>query len=176
MKHTSEFTLVRSRRKTVSIEVTPALEVIVRAPERLAKREIDAIVARRANWIESARERQRGRVRAPEPTAAEALALSQKAKETLPERVALFARSMRLAPTGIRITGAKTRFGSCSPKNSLCFSYRLMRYPPEAIDYVVVHELAHIVHKNHGRDFYALIASVMPDWRARRAMLKAPER
>lgn len=57
-------------------------------------------------------------------------------------------------------------------KNGLCFSWRLMQYPPEAVDYVVVHELAHIVHKNHGNAFYALIGSVLPDYPARRALLR----
>jgi len=47
-----------------------------------------------------------------------------------------------------------------------------MDYPPEAVDYVVVHELAHLVHHNHGKDFYALVASVLPDWKDRVGMLK----
>ena len=79
---------------------------------------------------------------------------------------------MGVCPTGMRITGARTRFGSCSGKNSICFSWRLMAYPQEAVDYVVVHELAHILHKNHGPAFYQCIESVLPDWRQRRALLK----
>lgn len=58
-------------------------------------------------------------------------------------------------PTGLHITAARTRWGSCSGKNSLCFSLFLMRYPPEAIDAVVVHELAHIRHKTTARSFTA---------------------
>ena len=77
------------------------------------------------------------------------------------------------ALTGIRITSARTRFGSCSGKNSLCFSWRLMEYPEEAIDYVVVHELAHLRYMNHGAEFYALIARYLPDWKTRRALLRA---
>ena len=77
-----------------------------------------------------------------------------------------------MEPTGITVTGAQTRFGSCSPKNRLCFSFRLMDYPMAAIEYVVVHELAHIRHKNHGPDFYKEIAAVLPDWQARRQLLK----
>jgi predicted metal-dependent hydrolase len=72
----------------------------------------------------------------------------------------------------VKITGAKKRFGSCSSQNGLCFSWRLMGYPEEAIDYVVVHELAHIAHRNHGSGFYSLVASVLPDYKARRALLK----
>lgn len=79
---------------------------------------------------------------------------------------------MNLYPTGLKITSARTRFGSCSGKNSICFSWRLMDYPELAIDYVVVHELAHIVHKNHGPQFWALVERYLPDYRARRAMLR----
>ena len=79
---------------------------------------------------------------------------------------------MGLEPAGITISSAQKRFGSCTAKNRLCFSYRLMRYPEEAIEYVVVHELAHLVHRNHGKDFYALVASVMPDYKKRDALLK----
>ena len=79
---------------------------------------------------------------------------------------------MNLHPTGVTITGAEKRFGSCSAKNRICYSWRLMAYPEAAIDYVVVHELAHIRHKNHGKEFYACIESILPDWRTRRGLLK----
>ena len=97
------------------------------------------------------------------------------ALELLPGRVAHYSRIMGLTPTGITVTGAEKRFGSCSGKNRLCFSWRVMLYPPEAIDYVVVHELAHIKHKNHGREFYALVASVLPDYRHRENILQGRE-
>lgn len=57
-------------------------------------------------------------------------------------------------------------------QNGLCFSWRLLLYPPEAVDYVVVHELAHILEKNHAPAFYRLIAGVLPDYRARERLLK----
>ena len=73
----------------------------------------------------------------------------------------------------VRITGARTRFGSCSSQAHICFSWRLMQYPPEAIDYVVVHEMAHLRYMNHGAEFYAFIARYLPDWKTRRALLRA---
>ena len=79
---------------------------------------------------------------------------------------------MGLVPSGVKITSARTRFGSCSGKNGLCFSWRLMQYPPEAIDYVVVHELAHIRHHDHSPAFYALVGQYLPDWEARVKLLK----
>ena len=58
-----------------------------------------------------------------------------------------------------------------SGKNSLCFSCFLGECPPEAVELVVVHELCHIVHKNHGAKFYALLESILPDWRQRKGLL-----
>ena len=69
-------------------------------------------------------------------------------------------------------TAARTRFGSCSGKNRLSFSLYLMAYPETAIEYVVVHELAHIRHHDHSPSFYALIERYMPDWRERMKLLK----
>lgn len=90
----------------------------------------------------------------PEPSAAQADAWRQQAKETLPPLVAHWAQRMGVQPTGITVTAARTRFGSCSGKNRLSFSLYLMAYPETAIEYVVVHELAHIRHHDHSPAFY----------------------
>ncbi len=169
-----DYTLIRSARKTISLEVKGDGTVVVRAPQRLPKREIERFLKSHETWLEQAKARVRAREAAhPEPDEAGREALIARAKELLPKRVAYFAALMGVQPTGLRVTGARTRFGSCSAKNSLCFSWRLMQYPAAAIDYVVVHELAHIVHKNHGPAFYALVASVLPDYKARIAMLRS---
>lgn len=168
------YTLVRSNRKTLCVSITPAGEVVVRAPQRLAKREIDRFVAVHAEWIAAHVEMARLRAeKYPEPDEAERAALIERAKAVLPPLVEKHARSMGVSPAGLKITGARRRFGSCSGKNSLCFSLYLMRYPMEAIEYVVVHELAHILEKNHGPAFYAVVAEEMPDYKARAALLKA---
>ena len=64
---------------------------------------------------------------------------------TLPPKIEHYAALMGVHPTRVTITGARTRFGSCSGRNAISFSWRLMQYPEEAIDYVVVHELAQSV-------------------------------
>lgn len=167
------FELIRSRRRTLGLEVTREGNVIVRAPLRTSAATIDRFVRDHVDWIEKAKARQRARLEAhPEPDEARREALLRRAREELPLKVIFYAQRMGVIPTGITITAARTRFGSCSPKNRLCFSWRLMDYPEEAIDYVVVHELAHIVHKNHGPQFWALVERYMPDYRARRNMLR----
>ena len=98
--------------------------------------------------------------------------LKDAARAILPEKTAYWSRRMGVTPTGLRITSARKRYGSCSSKNSLCFSCFLMRYPEEAIDLVVVHELCHILEKNHGPRFYALLEQYLPDYKERKKLLK----
>ncbi|MGI6005767.1 MAG: M48 family metallopeptidase [Christensenellales bacterium] len=167
------YRLVRSNRKTIALTVTKDLEVLVRAPLRASRRQIDRFVGAHENWVRVHMDKQRQyNARHKEPDEETLKELSRLAKEQIPPRVARYAAIMGIYPTGVKITRAKTRFGSCSAKNSLCFSCRLMLYDTRAVDYVIVHELAHIAHKNHGKDFYALIESVLPDYKARRALLK----
>ena len=99
-------------------------------------------------------------------------ALKEEAKEYIPKRLCEFSAIMNASPKSVKITSAKTRFGSCSGKNSICFSYRLMLYPKEAVDYVIVHELAHIKHKNHSKEFYSYIEKYLPDYKERVKLLK----
>ena len=108
----------------------------------------------------------------PPPTQTDIAALKARAKEVLPPKVAYWAGVMGVRPTGVKITTAQKRYGSCSGKNSLCFSCFLMRQPEAAIDLVVVHELCHIREKNHGPAFYALLAQYLPDYKERKKLLK----
>lgn len=169
----TDYTLIRARRRTMSLQLDRDGRAVVRAPYGVKKEFIDRFVAEHEVWLARAREKQQNRRLAhPEPTDEERKALLACAKEYLPMRVDYWSGIMGLTPTGLKITSARTRFGSCSGKNSLCFSWRLMQYPPEAIDYVVVHELAHIRHHDHSPAFYALIERYMPDWRERMNLLK----
>ena len=99
------------------------------------------------------------------PTAQKTLTAwyKKQAEDILDARVAHYARSMQLYPAGIRIGSARSRWGSCGIGNMLNFTWRLIMAPLPVIDYVVVHELAHIAHKNHGTKFWALVAAHIPD-------------
>ena len=83
---------------------------------------------------------------------------------------------MGLFPEGISVTGAMTRWGSCSAKGRINFSWRLLRAPEEAVDYVVVHELAHLRQMDHSRQFWEIVARILPDWKRRRALLTPVQR
>lgn len=168
------YRIIRSDRKTASIEVDRTLNVTVRAPLFMPEAEIDRFVKSSAAWIEKAKSKQMNRARnaPPEPDEQRTAELKQKAKEILPPKIRYFSGLTGLYPTSVKVTGAKTRFGSCSSKNAVCFSYRLMQYPDSAIDYVVLHELCHIKHHDHSRRFWALIEWYIPDYKSRRELLK----
>lgn len=141
-----EYTLVRSDRRTLALEITRDCRVMVRAPRRCSQREIDRFVDSHRDWIAQKVEWQRRLAdAAPAPiTPEQEQEYRRRAAEIIPQRVAYYAPRMGVTPTGVKITSARTRFGSCSGKNGLCFSWRVMQHPAAALDYVVVHELAHI--------------------------------
>ncbi len=168
-----EYELIRSSRRTIAIQIHEG-RVIVRAPMRQSRASIDEFVRANDAWIENHLEKNRLHAAAhPEPNEEQVRELIARAQTVLPRRVEYYGRKMGLMPTALRVTGARTRFGSCSSKGHICFSWRLMMYPDAAIDYVVVHELAHLRHMNHSREFYREIERVLPDYRERESMLKS---
>ena len=140
--------------------MTKDLKVSVKAPVGCPQKTIDDFVLSHEKWINEHIEKQKSRLylekTLDEKRVSELRAL---AAAELPRRVEYYSEKMGLYPASVKITSAATRFGSCSGKNSICFSYRLMLYPPEAVDYVVVHELAHIKEKRTIRQGFT------PSWK-----------
>jgi hypothetical protein len=96
----------------------------------------------------------------------------QQLKDTLWGYIKTYTLRMGVKPTKLTITSARTRWGSCSGKNALSFSFRLALCRPSAVEYVVVHELCHILHKNHSKAFWAEVEKNFPDFRLEKAYLK----
>lgn len=170
-----EYSLVRSKRKTVSLEITESLTVLVRAPLKMSVEKIDAFVLKHGDWIEKhlkiAQER-REREAELELSDSEIKQLKKLAKERMQAITDRYAAVMGLKVGEIKITCAKKRYGSCSPDNRICYSYLLMLYPEEAAECVAVHELAHFRHKNHSKAFYKEVLRYMPDYYARHELLR----
>lgn len=209
-----EYKLTRSKRKTVSLSIDRDLTVVVRAPMRMPRRDIDHFVVKHEDWLAkhltrlsaeaACRQAFRfadgdrlplrgetvtlaaggGRSTCLEgaelrlPPAADrekavAEFLRKEARAWVTERIAFYAPRMGVEPTGLKITSAATRWGSCNGRNSLCFSYRVACLPQALLDYIVVHELAHIREHNHSDRFWAEVGRFMPDYAERRAQLRA---
>lgn len=96
----------------------------------------------------------------------------EKAREAIVERVGYWSKKLQLFPVDMRITNARSRYGSCSPQNTLSFSWRIIMAPYTVIDYVVVHELVHIKEKNHARRFWSYLETIIPDYKRRKLWLK----
>ena len=170
-----EYTIIYSSRRSLALEVTKELKILVRAPKGCPKSVIEEFVISHEKWIEKAKIRVENRIKNELTLSAEQeMKLKSLAKEILPKKVEYYSFLTGLVPTALHITSAKTRFGSCSGKNSISLSWRVMLYDEKAIDYVILHELAHIKHHNHGKQFYALIEKYMPDYKKREKLLKNP--
>lgn len=84
-----------------------------------------------------------------------------------------YAPTSGLQPRTIRIKQMKTRWGSCGPHHDINLNWLLAFAPPPVLEYVIVHELCHIRHRNHSADFWALVGRYLPEWRARQNWLKS---
>ncbi len=96
----------------------------------------------------------------------------RQARQVFTERVAFYARQIGLQPQKLRISSARTRWGSCSSRGTLSFTWRLVMAPLPVIDYVVVHELCHLQVRNHSKDFWNKVRAVMPDYKERARWLR----
>lgn len=170
----TEYEIIFSKRKTLSLQVTSDGKVIVRAPLKTGKKYIEDFVREHEEWIEKAKTRvENKKYSLKEASPEEEKALRRLAREKLPGKVSFYSALIGVTPGRITITGARTRFGSCSGKNNISFSFYLMRFPDEVIDYVVVHELCHILQHNHSKEFYKEIEKILPDYKEREKLLRS---
>ena len=86
-------------------------------------------------------------------------------EKILPQKVEEYSKKMNLFPTSISYRKNKRTWGSCNYKNGLNFNILLMKFPIEVMEYVIIHELSHIKHKNHSKDFWNLVAFYCPNYK-----------
>lgn len=174
-----EYDLMRSKRKTLALYVKQDGSIEVRAPLKTSRAYIDEFVFRKRGWIESTRNRLSARQAAKKTvrmTQEEVTQYKTQAKEYLRLKCRYFSEIMGLRHGEIKINGAKTRWGSCNRKGDVNFTWRLLLAPEELVDYVVVHELAHLKEMNHSDRFWSIVERTMPDYRERREKLRELER
>ena len=164
------YTVVRSDRRTLSLQITPAGEIVVRCPRRFPAEEIRKFVAEKEPWLR--RHLENRPAAGPEFTREDLEILREEAKYDLPRRAARFAPLVGVDYGRITLRCQKSRWGSCSAQGNLNFNCLLMLAPEEVRDYVVVHELCHRRQMNHSPRFWAEVAKILPDYESRRAWLK----
>ncbi|MBR0535537.1 MAG: M48 family metallopeptidase [Clostridia bacterium] len=160
------YTVTRSKRKTIAIQVDIDCNIMVKAPYSVSDEKITAFVDSKKQWLEKTIIQQKEKKKnQPAFTDEQLTRMRQRAKQIIPPKVEYYSKIMGVTPTSVKINSAKTRYGSCSGKNSLNFSLYLMAKDERFIDYVVIHELAHIKHHNHSKEFYEFIEKFMPDYK-----------
>lgn len=168
--------VIRSNRRTISLEITASGKVIVRAPQRMPEAEIQKFVEEKSAWLRKHLQKREGAQAALQEegkfTKEDIEKLVKLAKKVIPVKVAYYARILNVTYDRITIRNQKTRWGSCSSKGNLNFNCLLMMAPPEVLDYVVVHELCHRLEMNHSKRFWAQVERVLPDYRKPRKWLK----
>lgn len=169
-----------SDRKTLGLEVDRGGQVKLRAPRRTGDSAIQRFAQEKKAWIIEKylmmeKRREEAALRSvPDYVTQPELEKKYRrmAQERIRERTAYFAEKMGVGYGRISIRAAKTRWGSCSYAGNLNFHWKLILMPPEVLDYVVVHELAHRKEMNHSGEFWAEVERILPDYKERRRWLK----
>lgn len=168
-----QYVLARKRVKNINLRVRPDGTVAASAPPRVSAAAVDAFVASRASWVRASQARlvQRAQARAaqPLPPRGEALALF----EEVSAQVYPWFRNVLAAPPQIKVRDMTSRWGVCHPaKGVITLALRLAAQERAAVEYVVLHEYCHFVWPDHQPHFWALVGRYMPDYKARRGLLK----
>lgn len=209
------FEVIRSKRRTIALEVTRDARLIVRAPIAAPFTRIQEVVGKHTAWIRKKlllMERHKNLFSPKQFVVGEEffylgekyqlkltdmyagvilkdflyvpqhLASSikdhliswykEQAAAIISKRVEYYSALTGLRHNGIRLSNAKTKWGSCSGKNILTFVWRLVMAPLSVIDYVIVHELAHLAVKNHSKKFWHKVQCILPDYKKARHWLK----
>lgn len=164
-----EYIIKKSRRTTISVQITPDQKLLVKAPAYTSIKEVEDFLREKRDWII----KQINRTKVTSQQAAQMGILSDKeirklkrdAKKIIPERVEYYAKLSGITYNRIFIRLQKSRWGSCSVEGNLNFNALLALMPLGVLDSVVVHELCHRRHMDHSKAFYDEVLKIFPDYK-----------
>lgn len=174
MKHPFKYEIIYSSRKTLAIQITPDGSVKVRAPKRCPKSTIECFLNEKESWIL----KHVNKTMQNPPVMKNLLSVQERnryikiARDIFTQKTAYYASILNVTYGRITIREQKTRWGSCSSEGNLNFNWRLIFAPEEVLDYIVVHELAHRREMNHSQAFYAIVKSILPDYKKSQKWLR----
>lgn len=173
-----EYSLKRSRRRTICIEISTSGDVIVRAPMSATQKDIDKFLYEKYEWIQKTVEKVKARTPAEDIqklSFEEIKELGNQAVKYLPDVIKKYAAILGVTYGRVTIRNQKTRWGSCSSKGNLNFNCLLMLCPERVREYVVIHELCHRKEMNHSKAFWSLVEQAMPDYKECKRWLRDNE-
>ena len=153
-----EYEVKYSKIKNIYIQIKDG-KVIVKAPRRVSKKEIEKILEQKSEWIQNTIEKET-RKQEKKP-----LYRKEEFKEIVEKYVNELVKQTGLVPNKITIKQIKYAWGSCSSKKNITINLELIKYSEQAIKYVILHELCHIKYMNHSKDFWNLVEKYMPDYK-----------
>ena len=153
-----EYEIKYSKIKNIYIQIKDG-KVIVKAPRRVSKKEIEKILEQKLEWIQKTIEKET-RKQEKKP-----LYRKEEFKEIVEKYVNELVKQTGLVPKKITIKKIKYAWGSCSSKKNITINLELIKYSEQAIRYVILHELCHIKYMNHSKDFWNLVEKYMPDYK-----------
>ena len=164
------------RIKNVNLRVKPGGTITVSVPPWVTDAQIASFVAEKREWIEARKQAHEASPigLADEVTPEEVAAWRTIVEAEVPGLVAKWEPVMGVRAGKLAYRSMTSRWGSCNPNTGrICINVQLAKYPPECLEYVVVHELCHLLERGHGPRFKALMDAFLPDWRERRAKLRS---
>ena len=165
--------LERKERKTLSIGIQEDGSLMIKAPLYMKKETIERFLNQKRYWIyKQAKRMEDNRKNQIVYSREQERVLRQQARIKLTERTDYYKKILGVEYKRIRIADQKTRWGSCSSTGTISYNWHLDLLPDAILDYVVVHELCHLQHMNHSKDFWDLVECILPDYRSRRKLLK----
>lgn len=164
--HMISYTLIRSNRRTLSIQINSEWVLIARAPIRMHIGYIEEFIIAKQNWIQKHQVKRVSKLERPVLNKIDTAIAKKKLRTYLLLRIdELWVWKNLPNITSIKITKSERRWGSCSARNWLCFSYRLAEYIDTVfLDAIIIHELAHLIEKNHQKPFWNLVNAWMPEY------------
>ncbi len=169
--------LTRKRIKNVNLRVRPNGQVTVSAPAHVSLGEIERFLESKRSWIQRAQQKHPANVPDPfaEATDEEKQQWKSLVEAFVPPLIQKWEAILGVRAGKLAYRNMKSRWGSCQPSTGrICVNTRLALYPPECLEYVVVHELCHLLVHGHGQAFYDLLDRALPDWRQARQRLSLP--
>ena len=162
-----DYILIRARKRSLSLQVNAQGLLIARAPLFMPKFLIDKFVRDKSDWVEK-RIRELNK---PVPNKVEHFT-HDTLKLHIEQEVAIYSKKMGLSHSGLRYTQVTSYWGTCAPSGLLSFNLTLRFTPPEVVSYVVVHELAHLKWRGHGKRFWEMVHKYYPQTGEMRAILR----